>query len=138
MRCALVSRFHRALQSWAVLVTAQAALLAQSCSYGSLPPRTLDGHVFRWDRVEMLEGGMPDSQVRALLGEPFEIVPVDSDSIRWRYYERARPKGDVVKLLGLIPVSTPAAQSMEVNIVFRHNVVENIRIRLSEGEGTFP
>jgi hypothetical protein len=76
-----------------------------------------------------LKDAMAESEVRALLGEPIEVSELDSDSSEWRYYKRTQPKGDVVKLLGLITVSTPAERSIEVRIVVRHNVVDSIRIR---------
>jgi hypothetical protein len=42
--------------------------------------------------VEAIHGGLTESEVRQILGEPFEILAGREHTV-WRYYERFTPRG---------------------------------------------
>ena len=56
------------------------------------PRTTLDGRFFPAARVIDIRAGQTESQVRALLGEPYEVLKSGENEV-WRYYERFEPRG---------------------------------------------
>jgi len=69
------------------------ALVACTTACISLHARTtLDGRPFDVAKVEAIHGGMTESDVRQVLGEPFEVL-ADPEHTVWRYYERFTPRG---------------------------------------------
>jgi outer membrane protein assembly factor BamE (lipoprotein component of BamABCDE complex) len=69
------------------------ALVACTAACMSLRPRTtLDGRPFNVIKVEAIHSGLTESDVREILGEPFEIT-ADHEYSVWRYYERFTPRG---------------------------------------------
>ncbi len=74
-------------------VLAIVVVVEMSTGCASLRPRTtLEGRPFNVANVASVTAGLGESEVRALLGEPFEAMAGQSGLV-WRYYERFTPRG---------------------------------------------
>jgi len=75
------------------LVLALLTVVTTSSACASLRPRTtLEGQPFDASQVRAVRYGLPERDVRGLLGEPFEVL-TDQQRTVWRYYERFTPRG---------------------------------------------
>lgn len=70
--------------------------------------------------------GQTAEEVRAILGEPFEIRRSDDGTV-WRYYERANPRGCTTYLLGLSLGARPEWVS-EALVTFRSDRVAAVKV----------
>ena len=70
--------------------------VAPACVGGLHPRTTLDGSAFNATEVGAVRVGLAESQVRAILGEPFEVT-TDRERTTWRYYEQFTPRGCYAK-----------------------------------------
>lgn len=103
-------------------------VLLLSCSYAKGPPYVVDGRLFRDDKVESVQEGMPAERVRELLGEPLDIEQQDGVE-RWRYYVWQR-QVETIRYLGLIPVKKPLySGAKEATICFRDGVVQDVQFQ---------
>jgi outer membrane protein assembly factor BamE (lipoprotein component of BamABCDE complex) len=93
------------------------AVATASCTYGLHPRTTLEGRPFPMQQIEKLREGQSSAEVRALLGEPFEIAQT-ADGVRWRYFERWLPRGCNVPTFAL-----------DAHVTFRRDVVADISVR---------
>jgi len=75
----------RALATLAIIGTSMAC-------FGLRPRTTLEGNPFNVAEVGAVRPGLAEPEVRALLGEPFEVTTDEEGSV-WRYYERFIPRG---------------------------------------------
>jgi outer membrane protein assembly factor BamE (lipoprotein component of BamABCDE complex) len=74
-------------------VLAIVLVVAMSTGCATLRPRTtLEGRPFNVANVASVTAGLRESEVRALLGEPFEVL-AGHPGLVWRYYERFTPRG---------------------------------------------
>jgi outer membrane protein assembly factor BamE (lipoprotein component of BamABCDE complex) len=98
-------------------------LLVVACSYGTLPPRIVEGREFSVVKAKTIEEGMTSVQVKDALGEPFEVKKRGSKEY-WRYYARERKDG-VTYVLGFIPKGTPHfIQDYELKLTLGNGQVE--------------
>jgi outer membrane protein assembly factor BamE (lipoprotein component of BamABCDE complex) len=107
-----------------------AALIAvAACSYGKGAPYAEKGKLFPWKKAPSVVKGMSASEVRGLLGDPFEIVKVTDGVERWRYYVQER-QDEHIYVLGIIPTrKTMHRGTAEALIEFRDGVVDHIESR---------
>jgi outer membrane protein assembly factor BamE (lipoprotein component of BamABCDE complex) len=67
-------------------------LICTTACVGLRPRTTLEGRPFDVANVQSIHPGLTEPDVRALLGEPYEVT-VDGEHTVWRYYERFTPRG---------------------------------------------
>jgi outer membrane protein assembly factor BamE (lipoprotein component of BamABCDE complex) len=102
-------------------------LQATACSYALVPPRLQDGRPFNASKLAQLTKGMSSDDVRALLGEPYE-VKTEGDTARWRYYARHLEE-ERVKFLGFVPLPSRKDESVsEATIEFKGGRVDGFRV----------
>jgi hypothetical protein len=59
---------------------------------GLRPRTTLEGSRFNAAEVGAIRLGLAEPDVRAIIGEPFEVTAGQQGTV-WRYYERFTPRG---------------------------------------------
>jgi outer membrane protein assembly factor BamE (lipoprotein component of BamABCDE complex) len=103
------------------------ALLLASCSYGNPPIRIINGKRFPVDTARQLTAGMPDTDVRAQLGEPLRVSVEDGQEV-WHYaFETQRQ--EVIRFMGIIP--WPAKErggKLTATVAFRNHILSSVAV----------
>jgi outer membrane protein assembly factor BamE (lipoprotein component of BamABCDE complex) len=109
------------------LMVALWAGLAAGCASGLHPHTTLAGRHFPNSRAAELRQGQTHDEVKAILGDPFEVAEAGESTV-WRYYERAIPRGCTSYLFGLSLGNRPEWLD-EVIVTFRFDRVASLKVR---------
>jgi outer membrane protein assembly factor BamE (lipoprotein component of BamABCDE complex) len=102
------------------------AVWASACASGLHPYTTLAGRHFPNTRAAELREGQTPAEVRALLGDPFEVTEAVESAV-WRYYEKANPRGCTTYLFGLSLSHRPEWVD-EVIVTFRSDRVATLKV----------
>jgi hypothetical protein len=117
----------------AMLVVSVVAPLTPACASGLHPHTTLAGRYFPSERTEELHEGQTPDEVRAILGDPFEVTEAAEATV-WRYYEKANPRGCTPYLFGVSVGSRPEWVD-EASVTFRSDRVAAVKVhKLRENE----
>jgi outer membrane protein assembly factor BamE (lipoprotein component of BamABCDE complex) len=93
------------------------------CSYAIRPPIIESGRGFSEGLHRVIKKGDSPSEVRSLLGDPYEV---DSRGERWRYFMRVRG-AEERKLFGLVPIpNSDTVREYEVVVTFTDTRVATI------------
>ena len=111
------------LATWAIAFCAGSAA---ACATGLHPYTTLAGRHFPSTQTAELHEGQTPNEVRAILGEPFEVMDGVEGTV-WRYYERAHPRGCTSYLFGLSLGSRPEWVN-EAIVTFRSDRVIAVKV----------
>jgi outer membrane protein assembly factor BamE (lipoprotein component of BamABCDE complex) len=68
--------------------------------------------------------GQTEAEVRALLGDPMEVLP-DHETETWRYFEVFQPRGCTTEVFG-ISLSRRPTRRVELVITFAHGHVSAV------------
>jgi len=108
------------------LMVTLCAGLACACASGLHPYTTLAGRHFPYARTAELREGQTPAEVRAILGDPFEVTEAVETTV-WRYYEKANPRGCTTYLFGLSLGNRPEWVD-EVIVTFRSDRVAALTV----------
>jgi outer membrane protein assembly factor BamE (lipoprotein component of BamABCDE complex) len=108
------------------LVIVLCAGWTSSCASGLHPYTTLAGRHFPNARAAELREGQKPDEVKAILGDPFEITEAIETTV-WRYYEKANPRGCTTYLFGLSLGSRPEWVD-EVVVTFLSDGITAIKV----------
>ena len=91
------------------------------------PHSTVEGRYFPSHRTAEVAKGQSSDQVRAVLGEPFEVTDREG-TVVWRYFEKFYPRACTTRLFG-ISLSSLKPESVETEVRIRDGFVEGVTER---------
>ena len=106
-------------------LTAVVVASAVACSAALHPRTTREGKMFPAAKVQEIEAGFTEQQVREVLGEPLEVET--GNSVVWRYYEKYQPRSCTEQVAGLT-VTERETISVEARVTFAAGLVQSVEV----------